>query len=765
MALFDFSKINFFSRLNARSRIFVLVGAVVGAVLLVYMGTRFLSGGTGTTGPSRVAATPQGLQSVPGGQLTPAYQRAVMQANTQAAEQARLTGSSAVPTMINLGEQPQQTAGCVICAEQTPNVKNLLDDWVRRGELSPDVATQLQQLADKNGSVNDFAAALNDLVRQGKLTPEQARALLEQYRKQHANNLLQDSAKLMDSLIKNGQLPLDVANQLLDVQKMGVSPADYAARLQELAREGKISPEVAQQLLAQYTQQRAKEIIMRSIASLEQMVRNGEITSQVESELEPLENAMVSVDTYAAKLTGYVNSGKMTPAVANKILTEFKQQKADIGPTQSVAELLKKAEDAAYAEIADLVKTGKMPQDVGAQLVGLIQRDVSLDQFKATLDTLVQQKKITPEIAKLKLADYQQVKGLRDLQKKLAELQGNNASVGTYADALRGAVQSGVLTPDDATQLMQEYTAGSSKAPLLAPTTAGTADFAQLQQQLKQTTAAQPVASGQFEAAQEQAETESAQDRQNRIEALMAAMQGQAGQLVASWQPAVMAHKEGQEESTKSKSTTTTTTAAGTKTTTKTETATGASGPPIIKSGSILFAVLDTAANSDYPDSPILATIVDGKFKGAKLLGKLVTTKGVSGQMDRISLNFTLMNMDQWDTSKTVTAFAIDPDTARSVMASDVDYHYMQRFGAIMATSFLQGYANAITTSSSNTTTGIFGTSTTHPELSPSQKLGVALGQIGTTLGNVTQNYVNIPPTVKVDSGVGLGILFMADVT
>jgi len=160
-----------------------------------------------------------------------------------------------------------------------------------------------------------------------------------------------------------------------------------------------------------------------------------------------------------------------------------------------------------------------------------------------------------------------------------------------------------------------------------------------------------------------------------------------------------------------------------------------------------------------------MATIVEGKLKGAKLLGKLQVTKGVAGQLDRVSLNFTLMNRDDWTKGKTVTAYAIDPDTARTVLASHVDYHYLQRFGAIMATSFVQGYANAIASSSSTTTTGIFGTSTTHPELSPSQKLATALGQIGQALGNVTQNYVNIPPTVKVDSGVGLGILFMSDVT
>src|SRR5581483_9922846 len=130
----------------------------------------------------------------------------------------------------------------------------------------------------------------------------------------------------------------------------------------------------------------------------------------------------------------------------------------------------------------------------------------------------------------------------------------------------------------------------------------------------------------------------------------------------------------------------------------------------------------ETEANSDYPDAPIMATIVTGPLKGGKLMGKLHTTKGVAGQLDRITLQFQILNLDAWQASKPIDAYAIDPDNARMMLASHVDYHYLKRYGAIMATSFLQGYASAITTSSSTTNTGIFGTSTTHPELSPGQK-------------------------------------------
>ncbi|MCD8499580.1 MAG: hypothetical protein LRY43_00105 [Gammaproteobacteria bacterium] len=38
-------------------------------------------------------------------------------------------------------------------------------------------------------------------------------------------------------------------------------------------------------------------------------------------------------------------------------------------------------------------------------------------------------------------------------------------------------------------------------------------------------------------------------------------------------------------------------------------------GAPIIKAGSVLYGVLETAVDSDYPDSPVMATIVSGQFK------------------------------------------------------------------------------------------------------------------------------------------------------
>ncbi|VVC76683.1 hypothetical protein AQUSIP_20070 [Aquicella siphonis] len=770
---FDFSKLNFFKNLDARARVFMLFLAVIGLIFLVYLGTKYLTGGASTIGPSRVANAPAGMESVPGGvSPTASYQRAVAQANVQIAEAAKMTGASAIPTQINTGAGSFGQGSCIICSDKSANVKNLLDQWVREGKVSPDVADMLEDLASKNVSVDEYAAALDKLVKEGKLTPEQARALLEEYKKQHANALLGDSEKTMDDMIKSGELPLDVANQLLDAQKKGMSTTEYAALLQKLVREGKLSPAAAQRLLQQYSKQCLSEATNKHIVMIKQMQGSGTVTQDVGNKLIDLTKNNSPADVYGADMNNLVAQGKLTPAAAGTLLDAYRKGKAACGSAGTLNELLQQAENEAFQELSDLLAAGKISPETAAQLTSMIQNNVSMDEYKATVNQMVQDKRLTPQIGQLKIGDYEKVKQLRDAQQLLADLQANNATPEEYAEALKRLVAAGVITPEQAAQLLQEYQALASRT--AAAQQAASGAFGALQQKVAGGAAVQPGAvEGEFEAAQTQAVQETAQERQARLDALTTAMTGQASQLIASWAPPSMMHREGTPESTTAKKegegagSKESSATGGTGTASASSTGSSSdqfSGTPLIKGGTILFGVLDTAINSDYPDSPVLVTIVDGKYKGAKLLGKIVTTKGVSGQLDRVTLNFTLMNEDSWPKSKSITAYAIDPDTARTVLASSVDYHYMMRYGAMIATSFLQGYASSITNAGTSTT-GIFGTSTTHPELSPSNKLLVGLGQVGQSLGTATQNYINRPPTVRVDSGVSLGILFMSDVT
>lgn len=694
-----------FSGADSKSRVFLILGALLGVIALVYFGVKYFGTEESATGPSRVAGAPSGLQSVPGSkELSAEYYRTLAQANAQSVQKAQISGGSAVPTLINT---PGVEGGncTVLCPnEDNANVADDINALVKAGKLSQRNADLLLDLAKRNVSVAEYAAALDELVRQGKLTPEQARLLLEKYKKQHANALLTNSANAMDSLIKSGQLSLGTANELLDMQKRRVSPADYAAYLARLVKEGKLSPEAAAQLLAQYTQQFAEEMAKEGEFTVKQMAKSGQITPEIAKLLEDKPCRSVPLNQYETTLTTLVNDGKITPAVAAKILAICKAQKTGIGASGLLGTMIAKGGAAA------------------------------------------------------------------DQAKRLLDMQANNASLSDYADELRRAVAAGLITPEEAASLLQQYQA------MLTPFTAGTTtkqpilpgadDFAKLQRNLADNTpptaAIAPVAADQFVAPVVQKAEETSIDKQQQIEQLQAAMLTQAQNLLVAWRTPEMKH-EGSESEKPATPGTTTTTEKTTETKTTSATGTTEKGPPkpaLIKAGTIAYAVLDTTVDSDYPDTPIMATVVQGQLKGAKLIGKLALATG----KDKVSINFTQMDKDGWPTTKSVSAFAVDPDTARTVMASNVDYHYLKRYGAIMATSFLSGYSSAITQAGTSTT-GIFGTSSEHPELSPGNKLAVGLGQIGTNLTSIVQPYVNMPVTVKVNSGVGLGILFVSDVT
>lgn len=190
----------------------------------------------------------------------------------------------------------------------------------------------------------------------------------------------------------------------------------------------------------------------------------------------------------------------------------------------------------------------------------------------------------------------------------------------------------------------------------------------------------------------------------------------------------------------------------------------GPPGPPVscvpalIKAGTILFAVLNTAVNSDEP-GPVMASIVGSRFRGGKLLGTMVY------QREKVMLTFNVLTLPNTVKSISVNAVAIDPDTARTALSSDTDHHYLLRYGSLFASSFLQGYGQAVQQSGAVVVSNGLNTVTNMPTLSPKGQALAALGTVGQAWGQAIRGLFDKPPTVRVYSGTALGILFLQDVT
>lgn len=194
----------------------------------------------------------------------------------------------------------------------------------------------------------------------------------------------------------------------------------------------------------------------------------------------------------------------------------------------------------------------------------------------------------------------------------------------------------------------------------------------------------------------------------------------------------------------------------------------GEGAPSVLfKAGTVVFATLDTTISSDEP-GPIMATVIQGKFNGAKLLGTFTGAPQPGGlPPTKVVLNFTTLNIPSFPRSLSIQAVAIDPDTARTAFASEVDRHFLVRYGSILASSFLVGYAKVITSQGSVQTSSANGlqTTTTAATLDKKKQIMAAFGEVGKKLADSWKQYADIPPTITVDCGTCLGILFLTDVS
>lgn len=182
-----------------------------------------------------------------------------------------------------------------------------------------------------------------------------------------------------------------------------------------------------------------------------------------------------------------------------------------------------------------------------------------------------------------------------------------------------------------------------------------------------------------------------------------------------------------------------------------------------LKPGDILHAVLQTAINSDEP-GPIRARIVGKRFKGAILLGKLTRFPPVQGNRpERVLVQFTYMTTVSGQVYE-LDSYAIDPETTRTALASDVNHHYLSRWGALIAASFLEGYGEAVRASNTITTVGPLGTVVTTPkdDIDDEDIAREAAGTVGLRLADAVGQHFNRPNTIRVDSGSGIGVLIVS---
>ena len=185
-------------------------------------------------------------------------------------------------------------------------------------------------------------------------------------------------------------------------------------------------------------------------------------------------------------------------------------------------------------------------------------------------------------------------------------------------------------------------------------------------------------------------------------------------------------------------------------------------GPPplpesllkLLRPGRIYYGEVDTEVNSDVP-GPVLATIQTGKLKGARLLG------GFTKAGDYVVLKFDSMTLPNSDVYP-ITAYALDPHKLQAGMATDVNHHYIERYGSMLLGAFLYGFGQAEMYSGGTGTVTQFGAPVFIPQInSVLSQSALGLGMAGQQLASVTQQNFNIPATVHLHQNDPVAILII----
>ncbi|WP_419611576.1 DotG/IcmE/VirB10 family protein, partial [Thiolapillus sp.] len=182
--------------------------------------------------------------------------------------------------------------------------------------------------------------------------------------------------------------------------------------------------------------------------------------------------------------------------------------------------------------------------------------------------------------------------------------------------------------------------------------------------------------------------------------------------------------------------------------------------PPELKAllpGDVLFISSDVSVDSDLSIPPVAGTVVhadDPRLVGARLDGTYKRSD------DHLVIEYNHITLSNGVTY-TMRGYAMDARKKTLAVASDVDHHYWERWGGLIASALLEGASEAVLAGgTTQTTIGPGGTvETVIRDLSTEEQVGVALGRVGDRVSNVLASQFNRPPTVTLDPDILVAVM------
>lgn len=180
---------------------------------------------------------------------------------------------------------------------------------------------------------------------------------------------------------------------------------------------------------------------------------------------------------------------------------------------------------------------------------------------------------------------------------------------------------------------------------------------------------------------------------------------------------------------------------------------TGSTGVPGARPGDILYAVNRVTLDSDAP-GPAMVEIVSGPWRGARAIGTFQRQGG------HLVLRFTELACADGRVL-TIQAYAIDPKTDRTAVRTSQDTHFLERWGGLVAASFLEGFGDAVSRSGTSSYNTAYGSGWSAPNYSVGDEAWIAAGKVGERMAAQMEKSFARPPTVVLASGTDIGVLLL----
>lgn len=179
--------------------------------------------------------------------------------------------------------------------------------------------------------------------------------------------------------------------------------------------------------------------------------------------------------------------------------------------------------------------------------------------------------------------------------------------------------------------------------------------------------------------------------------------------------------------------------------------------PPKLPLLTVMTAVVEVGANSDYPGA-VIARLTGGPLAGAKFLGSVSSGGAGRGGDDRVTMRFDKLLYQ--DVYYDVRAIAVDAGARIPAIKGDTNYHVVHNVIHEAGAAFLLGYAAAARSSS-----GYIGGITIGPEGTYSQPgfdtANLIRGQAAQTAAGALQQGSYRGPTVTLPAGSAVGVVLL----